>query len=155
MKNKKYKLPKVFENDSDKIKVSSDWEFLKKGKVGDHSYAVYSIDFKMFMPTKVDAHAAWNHYNHINKENPSLVSVIVDHFTDINEDEFLIYRTLMLEAGYIPHYLWMKEKDQTQTWIHPDGSNLSISKPTKKSSTKKKKNVSNKKNKKATGKAKA
>lgn len=71
-------------------------------------YKTWSVEMKLKLPKMLDIHYAWSHPDDIERAKIAPRPIYIDH-TNISETDFLFYRALMLEAGFVPVYSWFQE----------------------------------------------
>lgn len=74
-------------------------------------YKVKTFKINISLPKVYDGHFAWMHNEDLSLENFSELTLYVDHFSCAQMDEILIYRQLMMEAGFSSRYSWTGENE--------------------------------------------
>lgn len=67
--------------------------------------------YEVAISITIDLHIQWVHHEDLSKDEPSKQLLYTDHVTNMYYDEFLMYRNLMLEAGFVPKYAWSKKNN--------------------------------------------
>jgi len=77
------------------IKTSGDWK-------------MYSMEMTVDLPKMIAFHVRWAHPDNFKREE-ILGSYSIDQSDYCEENTYLMYRALMLEAGFVPAYFWYQE----------------------------------------------
>lgn len=93
---------------------------LKRIKTGSKKFKAWTSTITISdFPKTLDVHVTWVHADAYDKEGILPAFGYADDIRNIPQEDWMFYRALMLEAGYVPTYFWKQEIPHPLTYMKP------------------------------------